>query len=180
MVFSDFPENPEVYAEDMQFMVGKTIEAHGRSEWRSAVLTNELHGHLGIYTLIGVKMGVKAREYLEAKFGRIHIESSAGIVPPVSCINDGLQVSTGATFGHGLISSPPTENALPEAVFRYNGKIIRMKLKPSVLSEIQQEITGAVKKYGHSGEYWKYVRKLAIRYWYELDRNEIFEIHEVR
>lgn len=176
MIFKNFPENPDCYSEDMRPMVSKTIERHGLQEWRAGVLTNELHGHLGVYAIIGVKMGIFALDKLEIEAGNIKIISLAGMNPPVSCLNDGLQVSTSATFGHGLISSQPTENPSPEATFATDSKQIHIKMKDSVLKEVANEISEAVNRWGHSAEYWDYVRTLAIRYWYELDRNEIFDI----
>ncbi len=181
MLFDQFPENPELFSEDIKPLVGKIIERHGHPEWRAGVLTNELHGHLGIYTIIGVKMGVRALEYLRTETGSVKIISSAGETPPVSCMNDGLQVSTGATFGHGLISSPPTGNPLTEAMISPDQikHDIRICLKTSTAGMIREEIAEAVKKYGHTPPYWNYIRKLAVRYWYELDRNEIFDIQDL-
>lgn len=176
MIFKNFPENPDCYSEDMRPMVSMTIDRHGLQEWRAGVLTNELHGHLGVYAIIGVKMGIFALEKLEVEAGNIKIISLAGMNPPVSCLNDGLQVSTSATFGHGQISSQPTENPSPEALFTTNSKEIRIRMKEPVLEMVTNEISGAVNRWRHSAEYWDYVRKLAIRYWYELDRNKIFDI----
>ncbi|MDD4515492.1 hypothetical protein [Massilibacteroides sp.] len=44
---------------------------------------------------------------------------------------------------------------------------------------IKREIKQAFEKYAHTPPYWEYVRKLAIRFWAELDRKEIFDIKEV-
>jgi len=178
MIFKYFPENPDLYSEDMRPMVNKTIERYGHEEWKAGVLTNELHGHLGVYAIIGVKMGIFALETLGVKAGELSIISFAGMKPPVSCMNDGLQVSTSATFGHGLISSQETKDPRPEAIFSSGSDSIHAKIKSSVLKMITDEICGAVKQWGHAPQYWDYVRKLAIQYWYELDRSDIFEIEK--
>jgi pyrimidine-specific ribonucleoside hydrolase len=156
-------------------MVAKTIERYGVEEWRAGVLTNELHGHLGIYAIIGVKMGIYALSRLGVEAGDVSITSLAGNRPPVSCLNDGLQVSTSATFGHGLIVSGATDNPLPEAIFHAGDKSVHIRIKDEILNMIRTEIAGAVKRWGHAPMYWEYVRQLAIRYWYELDRDVIFE-----
>lgn len=174
MIFEIFPEKPEIYSTDMRDMVTKTIERHGIEEWRAGVLTNEIHGHLGIYAIIGVKMGIYALEILGAKAGDVKIISSAGIKPPVSCMNDGLQVSTGATLGHGLIESIANEHPKTEALFCTKEKNVLIKLQDSISKMIVQEIDEAIKCWGHAPEYWHYVRKLAVKYWYELDRKVIF------
>lgn len=176
MIFKSFPEEPNLYVDDIQDMVSKTIECYGMKEWRAGILTNELHGHLGIYSIIGVKMGIFALEKLDAETGDISIISYAGVKPPISCMNDGLQVSTGATLGHGLIESKPTDNPRTEAIFRSKEKQLILKINNLTSCMITEEITEAVNRWGHSDKYWKYVRELAIQYWYKLDRNNIFEI----
>lgn len=176
MIFNIFPDNPEFYSSDMRDIVVKTIERHGRQEWRAGVLTNEIHGHLGIYAIIGVKMGIFALETLKVNEGDVRIISSAGIRPPVSCMNDGLQVSTCATLGHGLIESLPNEYPETEAIFISEDNKIKVKLKEEIANMISEEIAGAIKRWGHASEYWEYVRKLAIKYWFDLDRKEIFEV----
>jgi len=176
MIFKTFPENPEFYNEDVRPIVQDTIRKYGMNEWIAGVLTTAIHGHLGIYAIIGVKMGIRALEYLGAEAGDVRISSKAGLKPPVSCLNDGLQVSTEATLGHGLIESLPTDNPLPYAVFSTDDKSIEIRLTDEVNEMVKQEIKAAVQNFGHSPQYWEYVRKLAIRYWNELDRNDIFEI----
>lgn len=115
-VFYGFPVDGGLYAADVAPLVDSAIVRHGPSEWRAAVLTNELHGHLGIYATIGVKMGIRAREYFNIGVDDIRVVTFAGHRPPVSCMNDGLQVGTGASVGHGLIDVAQVDAPRPEAV----------------------------------------------------------------
>ncbi|MDR2764219.1 MAG: nucleoside hydrolase [Tannerella sp.] len=177
-VFYGFPEDPGLYAEDVAPMVRDMIARHGQSEWRAGVLTNELHGHLGIYAIIGVKMGIRAREYFNIGVDDIEVTSDAGLQPPVSCLNDGLQVSTGATLGHGLIRVSPKEDVRPEATFRFKNKTLRLRLKPAYAQQIRRDVEEGIRLYGNLTEaYWMHVRTLAIRYWQAFDRHEIFETY---
>lgn len=172
-VFAQFPEMPELYSPEID--VKEIIKRHGSAEWRAGVLTNELHGHLGIYAIIGVKMGTYANELLNTKIDDIRVLSYAGVRPPLSCLNDGLQVSTGATVGHGLFTVADIQPPRPEAKFSFWNRSVTLQLKPEYSLKIQDNINEGVCLYGtHSEEYWEYVRRLAIRYWLELDRNEIF------
>jgi pyrimidine-specific ribonucleoside hydrolase len=98
------PVDPMYYFDDVSGSVTEIIEKYGIDEWTSGVLSNELHRHLGIFTIIGVKMGIRAREYFATGVDEFTVRSFAGSTPPVSCFNDGLQVSTGATPGHGLLT----------------------------------------------------------------------------
>ena len=95
--------------------VSEIIKKYGMDEWNSGVLANELHRHLGVFAIIGVKMGIRAREYFNTGVDEFSVRSFAGSIPPVSCFNDGLQVSTGATPGHGLLTVINDQPASPSA-----------------------------------------------------------------
>jgi pyrimidine-specific ribonucleoside hydrolase len=176
-VFFGFPDDPTLYAADVAPVVKKIIARHGRSEWRAGVLTNELHGHLGIYAIIGVKMGIRAREFFNIGVDDVFITTYAGLQPPVSCLNDGLQVSTGGTLGHGLIAVAPDENIRPEATFTFKNKTLRLKLKPVYAQQIRKDVEDAIRQHGNLTEpYWEKIRALAIKYWEEFNRHEMFDV----
>lgn len=177
-VFYGFPVLHELYAADVVPMVDETIARHGPSEWRAGVLTNELHGHLGIYATIGVKMGIRAREYFNIGVDDIEVTTYAGHNPPISCMNDGLQVGTGASVGHGLITVAETDVPRPEARFSFKGKTLRLALKPEYARRIRDDVRRGIELYGDLTEpYWLYVRELALRYWRDFDRHEIFDMY---
>jgi pyrimidine-specific ribonucleoside hydrolase len=175
-VFFGFPDDPSLYAADVAPLMKDIIIQHGRSEWRAGVLTNELHGHLGIYAIIGVKMGIRAREYFNIGVDDITVVSYAGLHPPISCMNDGLQVSTGGTLGHGLISVATDESIRAEASFTFKNKTLRLRLKPEYAQQIRKDVEDAIQQHGNLTEaYWQQIRTFAIKYWKDFDRYEIFE-----
>ncbi len=177
-VFYGFPTDRGLYAADVAPIIDEAIERHGPSEWRAGVLTNELHGHLGIYATIGVKMGIRAREYFNIGVDDIEVTTYAGRKPPVSCMNDGLQVGTGASVGHGLITVADVEHPRPEARFTFKGKTIRLVLKPEYADRIRRDVRRGIERYGDLTEaYWQYVRELALQYWLDFDRYEIFDLY---
>lgn len=179
-VFNNFPLNPELFADDIKGSIQEIINRYGKSEWRAGVLTNELHGHLGIYAIIGVKMGVRARQYFNIGIDDVNITSFAGSQPPVSCLNDGLQVSTGGTLGHGLITMSAEKIKRPEAIFQFKNRKVKLKLKSNYWQKIRNNVKEGISKYGNlSSGYWQFIRKLAIKYWRDMDRMEIFEISEL-
>ncbi|MDR2122293.1 MAG: FmdE family protein [Flavobacteriaceae bacterium] len=178
MIFKIFPEDPDFYSEEIRPIVKQTIERHGMEEWQVAVTTHELHGHMGIYSILGVKMGMAALDYLKVKKGSLIIYSEAGTNPPVSCMNDGLQVSTGATFGHGQIISNPTKNPKAAACFKYKNTTLHVKPKEEIENKLKKEITEAIEKFGHSPQYWNHIKNLALTCWLEWDRSQIFEVQE--
>ncbi len=161
--------------EDILAIRQQTIERFGTIEWEKSVLTNLVHGHLGIYSILGVKMGLYAAELLEADDHSVSVLSFAGNVPPMSCLNDGLQISIGSTLGRGLIDISPEADNRPEAQFTFKDRTVRLALKPEYASQIREDITKAAALYGHSPAYWQAVREAALRYWSAWDRHAIFE-----
>ena len=177
----------------IEAMAERTIARWGKEEWRAVILTNEIHGHIGIYSTIGAKMGIYVLELLSRlcnKAEELKVLSFAGSRPPVSCFNDGLQISTGATLGHGAIEiakscaeSKEHADARVEAIFRFiaicGTEAKEMQLRVWLKEELKQQIAGdianAVKQYGHTPDYWLQVRKLALDYWQQWNRAEIFE-----
>ena len=177
----------------IEAMAERTIARWGKEEWRAVILTNEIHGHIGIYSTIGAKMGIYALELLSRlcnKAEELKVLSFAGSRPPVSCFNDGLQISTGATLGHGAIEIAKScaENkehadARVEAIFRFRAICgteakemqLRVWLKEELMQQIAGDIANAVKQYGHTPDYWQQVRRLALDYWQQWNRAEIFE-----
>jgi pyrimidine-specific ribonucleoside hydrolase len=180
VVFSSFPSKREMFSYDVRQILDTTIARYGKDEWKACVMTDEFHGHLGVFSIVGAKMGIRAREYFGVGVDNLRVISFAGTKPPYSCMNDGIQVSTGATLGMGTISVSSDSNTRPEAIFTCNGKSIRIKLKEEYLKIVDNDIKEGIVKYGLSDDgYWKMVRQSALRYWMEWDRWEIFEVEEI-
>lgn len=177
IMFDKFPVDPDIYRSDITPVAREIIEKFGRDEWRICVLTNEMHGHLGIYSIVGAKMGLKAREWFSVGIDQIHVISYAGNSPPLSCLNDGLQVSTGATLGQGTITVSSDATLLPKARFAFKGKTIELQLKDEYREQVESDISRGIVQYGNlTSGYWKLIRRLGLKYWREWDRNEIFTI----
>jgi len=176
VVFNRFPVNPELFQPDVQPLVTQIINRYGAEEWALAVLTSELHGHLGIYSVLGAKMGLRAREVLGAGLDELHVESFAGSQPPLSCLNDGLQVATGATLGHGTIRLAHTAKPEPAAVFYLKNRKLRMSVKEEPLRRVKDAIHAAAITHGdQTPAYFHAVRRIALELWRDFDRKKIFD-----
>jgi inosine-uridine nucleoside N-ribohydrolase/formylmethanofuran dehydrogenase subunit E len=176
-MFYPFPTTPESYFSDVP-EANSMIKNYGPAEWRAVVLTNELHGHLGIYSVIGAKMGIRAREYFgNIGLDELHIEAFTGDRPPLSCLIDGLQASTGSTMGHGMIRIADTGTLRPAATCSFNNRSITISLRPEYSKIIRADIQNGIREYGNlTPEYWKFIRELAIEYWVNWSRHDIFII----
>ncbi len=98
------------------------------------------HGHLGPYAIIGYKMGEIANKTLGLDPFSKKAVVWTGTTPPLSCIIDGLQMSSGCTLGKGNILV--RQEGSPKVQFTNNdGKQIEITLKPSIKQEIDTTVT---------------------------------------
>jgi hypothetical protein len=180
-VIREMPSDPDFYSDDIKPSVTEIIEKYGKDEWTSGIIANELHRHLGVFAIVGVKMGIRAREYFNTGVDEFKAVSFAGSTPPLSCMNDGIQVSTGATPGHGLLTVNNNNPSTPSTEFTYLNRKISLTLKPEIAEKISSELKEINFIYGlDSNIYWELVRKNSIKYWRDLDRHEIFIIEEIK
>lgn len=95
----------------------------------------KFHGHLGPYLVIGYKMGIIANKKLGSDPFTKRAIVWTGTKPPLSCIIDGLQMSSGCTLGKGNIII--RKEGLPQVTFlNNNGNKVEIKLKPIIKREI--------------------------------------------
>ena len=170
VVLASFPTKPEQFQSDVRPFVERIIARYGEEEWNTVVLVHEFHRHLGTFSILGAKMGLRARELLGASLDDLSVESHAGLKPPMSCFNDGLQVSTGASLGRGTISVANSTTPAPEAIFIFGNKRLRLRVKPAVLQRVQDSMRKI-----RGDMYSPEARSASLEAWAELDRREIFE-----
>jgi pyrimidine-specific ribonucleoside hydrolase len=172
----EVPTDTSHYQKDLAPHVKEIINRHGIKEWEAAILAHEMHHHLGLYSTIGVKMGIRALDYFRAHPGDLEIISHCGTKPPTSCMNDGLQVATGSTVGNGSFHLGEPE-LFPEIKATHNNQTIVIKLKNDIYKNLKNIIQEGKEKYGFQSEkYWSFIREKSISQWKELDRNSIFQI----
>lgn len=98
------------------------------------------HGHLGPYVVIGYRMGEIANQMLGVDSFSKKAVVWTGTTPPMSCIIDGIQISSGCTLGKGNISVNP--DGIPKVQFtNNNGKQIKIDLRPDIQEEIDTTVT---------------------------------------
>jgi pyrimidine-specific ribonucleoside hydrolase len=180
VIFNEIPTSGYMLRSDMQELVNDIIDAHGYQEFKITALTSEIHSHLGIYSILGAKLGLRIMEYLHAGLDEVSIVSLAGSQPPVSCFNDGIQVGTGATIGYGKITVKETNNPRPAVIVEYNKRRILFRLKDEIIANIRSDIGELIKLYGlDSDMYWSELRKISFGYWKNINRFEAFDIEEI-
>lgn len=179
-VIKTLPADTSFYMHDIQPFVTDIRNKYGEDEWTSGVIANELHRHLGVFAIIGVKMGIRAREYFCTGVDEMSVTTHAGAIPPLSCMNDGIQVSTGATPGHGLLTVSAEKPFFAAADFTHKDITIRITLKKELADRVSGELKEINFIHGLDSDiYWELVRKNSIKYWLQLDRHEIFDIEVI-
>jgi pyrimidine-specific ribonucleoside hydrolase len=175
-VLKQFPLAPEWYKPEAAELLRKGIlEKYGQEEWTAVVVTHELHQHTGIYNVVGAKMGVRAREILNAPTRAVHVTAETGVEPPISCAVDGLQASLGSTLAQKLIDVPETSDPRVAATFEYEGRRVRLALKPQYRKKVEGIIKAAIEKHGRlTPAYFHEIEDRCFDVWAEFDRHEIF------
>jgi pyrimidine-specific ribonucleoside hydrolase len=181
VVFNRFPVEREMFNYDVRQILDSARSRYGPDEWKANVMTDEFHGHLGVFSIVGAKMGIKAREIFGVGPDMLDVITFAGTKPPYSCLTDGIQVSTGATLGMGTIHLSTESISKPAAVFTFKGRSVRISLKKEYLEKVDADINEGIIKFGLMDDgYWKLIRANALKYWLDWDRNKIFDIVEIK
>ncbi|MCX8206887.1 MAG: formylmethanofuran dehydrogenase subunit E family protein [Methanothrix sp.] len=98
---------------------------------------SEFHGHLGPFLVLGIRMGLAALRELGSHGHRdISAVVRSGSMPPVSCMADGIQISTGCTLGKGNISV--VQDGVPEVTFHSNGRSVSFRVRRSIVERISE------------------------------------------
>jgi formylmethanofuran dehydrogenase subunit E len=103
----------------------------------------KLHGHVGPYLVIGLKMGAAAKAALNVPdIEQMHLKAEVNVPlqPPTSCLLDGIQVSTTCTVGNQRLQFKNAKTI--QANFKAGGaKIVKITLKKQFSEELEQKKT---------------------------------------
>ncbi|MFA4029568.1 MAG: hypothetical protein GDYSWBUE_000724 [Candidatus Fervidibacterota bacterium] len=116
------------------------------------------HGHLGPFLALGVLMGRYALELLNArKYFGVRVTIHCPPKPPQSCMVDGLQISTGATYGKGNIELVPSDEIAVDFVNTDTNEKLRMLVGEDAIGKMREWLKelgdeGAARKVISCGE----------------------------
>jgi hypothetical protein len=96
------------------------------------------HGHLGPYAVVGYRMGLVANLKLGASPFEKRVVVKTGIGPPLSCIIDGIQYSSGCTLGKGNLFV--SHQRIAEADFSHCESLLTVRLLPEIREEIEASL----------------------------------------
>lgn len=114
----------------------KAVDAEKVSLEEMIKQATEFHGHLGPFLVLGIRMGLFALKELNSPgYEGIEALVKTGNTPSLSCLLDGVQISTGCTMGKGNIATEPL--GLAEADFSTIEKKVTIKVRDEILNEIK-------------------------------------------
>ena len=120
------------------------------------------HGHLGVYVTLGLRMGVIGkRRFGHYKGLRARVESQPE--PPMLCVLDGIQFSSGCTMGKGNIGLESATD--PAVTFEKEGRRLRVALRPGWRERIDREMSKE-----------KEIEQSL--FYYAIPESDVFEIRE--
>ena len=99
----------------------------------------KFHGHLGPYLVLGVLAGEMALKKLRCdKYFGLKVSVWGAGERPKSCLIDGLQLATGATYGKGNITKRDGKVIKVKFLNRTNNRIITLRLKDNILRMLEE------------------------------------------
>ncbi|MFH1355457.1 MAG: formylmethanofuran dehydrogenase subunit E family protein [Candidatus Omnitrophota bacterium] len=102
----------------------------------------KFHGHLGPYLILGLRAGELALKKLKCrKYFGLRVKAWGVSDRPKSCLIDGLQLSTGATYGKGNITKLNGEIIKLIVKDNDNSQKIVMTLKEGLVKELEDART---------------------------------------
>jgi len=103
----------------------------------------KLHGHLGPFLVIGVRMGKIAERILNTNIGenKLQVTAKIPLLTPLSCILDGIQATTKCTIGNQKLRM---ENSQKEITVRFelqnSDKTTKVSVNPKIVEELMNKI----------------------------------------
>jgi len=100
-------------------------------------LIRKFHGHLGPNVIFGYRMGKLVKSERQKD---VHAKVYCGSEPPMSCLIDGIQLSSGCTMGKNNISVAGTGEL--KVIFEYkDGRKLTVKVKKDIERRFNEGIT---------------------------------------
>jgi formylmethanofuran dehydrogenase subunit E len=102
----------------------------------------KLHGHVGPYMVIGLKMGNAAKKALntsDAESTHLKAEISVPLRPPASCLLDGIQVSTTCTVGNQRLQFKNAKTIQATFTSQKDAKTVKITLTKHFGEQLEQK-----------------------------------------
>jgi formylmethanofuran dehydrogenase subunit E len=114
----------------------------------------KLHGHLGPFLVIGVRMGMIAKKALSVsddQCGFLRANVKVPLFPPFSCLIDGIQASTSCTVGNQRLTIENSEEICVNFVKQNADRIVKITLTSKMSKELKKKFSecSLTEKFAH-------------------------------
>jgi formylmethanofuran dehydrogenase subunit E len=102
----------------------------------------KLHGHLGPFLVIGVRMGAAAKKAFgisDKECTLLSAEAKVPLFPPFSCLLDGIQTATTCTVGNQRLAIEDAEGICVRFSKQGEGKTVKITLKPEITETLRKK-----------------------------------------
>ena len=102
----------------------------------------KLHGHLGPFLVIGVRMGAIARRALSTPDDQcacLKANVKVPLFPPFSCLLDGIQAATNCTVGNQRLIIENSEDICANFTEPSANKTVKITLKSRMAEELKKK-----------------------------------------
>jgi formylmethanofuran dehydrogenase subunit E len=102
----------------------------------------KLHGHVGPFLVIGLKMGAAAKKALnlsDTECTHLTAEVAVPLHPPFSCLLDGIQVSTTCTIGNQRLQVKNSKTIEATFTRRKDAKKVKITLTQNLSEQLEQK-----------------------------------------
>jgi formylmethanofuran dehydrogenase subunit E len=117
-------------------------------EFESAIINAaKLHGHLGPFLVIGVRMGKIAKEISNTNIrenDKLRAEVKVPLSTPFSCVLDGIQATTSCTIGNRKLRIKNSKKEIAASFTLDSAGTIKMSVKPEIIKKLMNKISEGV------------------------------------
>lgn len=105
----------------------------------------KLHGHLGPFLVIGVRMGDMAKKHLDLDdkgSRRLQASIKTPLFTPFSCVIDGIQAATSCTIGNQKLKiEKSTKEITAHFKLQSSERTIKISLNPRIAETLIEEMS---------------------------------------
>lgn len=104
----------------------------------------QLHGHLGPFLVIGVRMGTIAKKRLGVsndQLSCLRAKVQVPLFPPYSCLLDGIQITTTCTVGNQRLTVENANVICVNFTNQNSQRKLKIALKPRMITELEKRHT---------------------------------------
>jgi len=102
----------------------------------------DMHGHLGPFLALGVRMSLAGVRNLETREGNPQLHTKAELIykVPFSCMLDGIQAVTKCTVGNKRLTWKESKEFETTFILKDNGRRIVVRPKPTLIRELRHKL----------------------------------------